>query len=258
MAATQTSPATKRRRASKRARREELILAHMGLVKQVLGRVAAHLPPYVDREDLLEAGMMGLVEAAGRFDPERKVKFSTYAATRIRGAMLDALRDEDWLPRSARNELSRIDGARSALEHEKNGPAGAGEVSRRLKMPEEKVRRLHRMAAANGFQSLDEVPSGLIDPGDNRLKPGADVSDLPVERAVFEEQRQRLAAVIAELPERERLVISLYYFEQLNLREIAEVMGVTNSRVCQLHRAALRRMQRTMGAGGRHPLAAAG
>ncbi len=246
MAGTKKLTVKKKKRKSKEAEREELILQHLALVKQVLRYVAAHLPPHVDREDVLEAGMIGLVDAARRFDPKRKVMFSTYAVTRIRGAMLDSLRDEDWLPRSARNEIDRIEDARCELAHENNGMVTADEICLRLNMPKEKMERLGRVAAIGGFRSLDYIPSGIIDPCHNGRGTHVDYFTQPAERAIFEEQKEALAEAVRKLPEREQLVISLYYFEQQNLREIADMLGVTNSRACQIHRSALRRLQRLM------------
>jgi RNA polymerase sigma factor FliA len=254
---TPKTDAKKTMRTKQDAECEALIVGHLALVKQILNRIAVRLPPHVDRDDLLEAGMIGLINAAHRFDVTREVKFSTYAVTRIRGAILDALRAEDWLPRSARNEITRIDKARNTLEHSQNGPVGSHEISRHLQMPKEKVERLRRMATTNGFHSLDEVPSGVIDHHNNALRSGFDTYTLPEDRAILGEQKEILADVVRSLPEREQLVISLYYFEQLNLREIAEVLEVTNSRVCQIHRSALKRMQRAMRQSERCELAAA-
>lgn len=162
-ATAKTNAQKKRVSRTKRAQQEELILQHLPLVKQVLGHVAAHLPPYVDREDLLEAGMIGLVDAAHRFDVERKVRFSTYAVTRIRGAMLDALRDEDWIPRSTRHELARIKGARCELAHQNNGAVAIDDICERLDISRQKVDRLQRVAAADGFHSLDGATGTLIE-----------------------------------------------------------------------------------------------
>lgn len=245
-------------RHSSKVCREALILQHLPLVRQTLGRIAARLPQHVSREDLLEAGTVGLVDAARRFDPGRNVRFSTYAITRIRGAILDALREEDWLPRSLRGEVHRVERVRATLEHENSGPVGTEAISRLLKMPPEKVNKLTRMASAHGFRSLEDMPAAILDRDNTSLREPHRSYTQPTDHAILEEHKEHLARAIEALPERERLVISLYYFEHLNLREIAETLGVTNSRVCQIHRGALRRLHRLMRAVDAEMMLAAG
>lgn len=226
--------------------RDAVILRHLPLVKHVLSRISAHLPPHVNRDDLMEAGTIGLINAADRYEPARNVKFHTYALTRIRGAILDALRAEDWLPRSARTDLDEIHAAREELE-QKTGRAPTNEsIARHLGVNLKKVNRLTRAGEQASFHSLDELPHGMMEDDDANRHATQDMRDLPVERVILEEDKERLAEAIRDLPENERLVISLYYFEQSPLREIAQVLGVTDSRVCQIHRLALRKLQRAL------------
>jgi len=240
------SPASKRSRDRKRLSRDELIGSHMALVRHVLGKIAGKLPRHLDREDLLEAGMVGLVDAADRFDPGRDIRFSTYATPRIRGAILDALRNEDRLPRSLRDEVDALGEARNALEHALHRPPTQEELCVYLGIAPGKLAKLDRAVRTNTFQSLDAMrdnpDGGAFDP----VYPALGTPDAPADRAILEEDKARLAEAISELPENERLVISLYYFEQMLLRDIAEVLQVTDSRVCQIHRAALGHLQSMM------------
>ena len=230
----------------RKSKRDELILAHIPLVKQALGRISSRLPSHVDREDLLESGMVGLVDAAHRYDPTRNIQFSTYAITRIRGAIFDALREEDWLPRSMRNEVSQLEEARVKIQQKTHAPATAKQLSHSLRIPQKKVNKINRIAGHCGINSLSDLPEGCVDQQAGCLHHAHNLEYAPAERAMFAEQKQLLAEAIQNIPANERLVISLYYFEQLNLREIAEILGVTNSRVCQVHRGALRRLQKRL------------
>ena len=226
--------------------RNPLVLDHLPLVKRVLKGLAPRLPRHVDREDLLEAGAVGLLDATSRFNPNRNVRFHTYAVSRIRGAMLDSLRNEDWLPRSTRTALTRLAKAREELEQKRGRPATYEEVSKRLGLGEKKLARLARASDNCVFYSLND----LFHSGEGEDASAAlatrDRAASPVDHAVLEEQKQRLAAAIRGLPQSERLVITLYYFEQLRLRAIADTLRVTESRACQIHRAALARLQRVM------------
>jgi RNA polymerase sigma factor for flagellar operon FliA len=197
----------------------------------------------VDRDDLLEAGAVGLIDAADRFDPRRNVRFHTYALPRIRGAMIDALRAEDWLPRSVRAELARVAEARAELEQESGRHASMPAISRRIGLHERKAARLVRFSANCIFHSLDDLLHGTLEDESQVLNARRDAATQPVQRAELQEEKDRLAAALLRLTGTERLVISLYYYEQLGLREIAGMLKVTDSRVCQIHRGALRRLQ---------------
>lgn len=226
--------------------RDVLVMKHLPLVRHVLGKIAHRLPSHVDRRDLLEAGVLGLLDAAERYDLDRNVRFSTYAVTRIRGAILDAMREEDWLPRSLRNEVTSMDEACTALEHEHKRPPTIEELSNRLGVSRKKLAKLTRASRHGAFQSLDAIPegtlAGAIDP---TYSPTAGEHS-PAERAMLAEQKELLAGAIGTLPKAERLVITLYYFEQLLLRDIARILRVSDSRICQIHRKGLARLQRRM------------
>jgi len=237
---------SKRRRPLSRKKRDALVLEHLPLVKVTLNRVAARLPSHVDREDLLEAGTLGLLTAAERYETSRNVRFSTYAMSRVRGAMLDALREADWLPRSFRNEVGRIEATRARLEHERGGHVSEGDLAESLNMEERKVTRLTCTASRAAFASLDDMPHGILDEEHTMLHATPDTRADPIQHVIMEEEKERLARAIPLLPQKERIVISLYYFEGLLLGEIAEVLHVTTSRVCQIHRKALGRLQKIL------------
>ncbi|MGO8705777.1 MAG: FliA/WhiG family RNA polymerase sigma factor [Candidatus Brocadiia bacterium] len=228
--------------------REKLILSHLPLVKYVLARVAAHLPAHVDRGDLLEAGAVGLIDAADRFDPARNVRFHTYAVTRIRGAMLDALRSDDWLPRSVRSELTRVARASAEIEQEVHRAPTSAEVCSRTGIAEQDLSELQD-AGSRAFYSLDELPLSASADGEPALAQHEerDPALKPLDHASLEEEKSRLAEAILRLTKTERLVITLYYFERLALREIGAILHVTDSRVCQIHRAALKSLAKDLG-----------
>jgi RNA polymerase sigma factor FliA len=228
--------------------REKLILDHLPLVKHVLGRVAAHLPAHVDRSDLLEAGTLGLIDAADRFDPARNVRFHTYALPRIRGAMLDALRSDDWLPRSVRSELGRVARASAQLEQEVHRAPTSSEICHLTGLDMQDLADL-KVAGAHAFYSLDEFPLSSSLDGEYAVAQHErrDSALQPLDHASLEEEKSRLADALLRLTKTERLVITLYYFERLALREIGAILRVTDSRVCQIHRAALKRLASDLG-----------
>jgi RNA polymerase sigma factor for flagellar operon FliA len=226
-----------------RAVREKLILDHLPLVKHVLSRVAARLPYHVEREDLLEAGTLGLIDAADHFDSGRNVLFLTYAMARIRGAILDALRSADWLPRSVRSNLGRLARISAELEQEVSRPPTSAEICSRTGLAAPDLAEL-KFAGAHAFFSLDAPTlAGGLDGKYAAARPERDDSALqPLDCAAREEEKSRLAGAILRLSTTERLVIRCYYFERQALHEIGGVLHVTDSRVCQIHRAALKRL----------------
>jgi RNA polymerase sigma factor for flagellar operon FliA len=213
---------------------DALVARHAGLVKRIAWHLAGRLPPSVDVDDLVQAGMIGLLEAAAHYSPGRGASFETYAGIRIRGAMIDALRKLDWAPRSVHRRAREVAGAMRAVEEREGREAQDAEVAAELGLTLEEYHRIVQDAAFCQVASLDES-DGAAEVADQGQDPG-----LAVEQG---ELRTAMAEAIAGLPERERLVMSLYYDEELNLKEIGAVLGVSESRVCQIHGQALSRLR---------------
>ena len=229
------------------AAREGLILHYSPLVKFVAGRLGAGLPRNVELADLISYGMFGLIDAIDKFEPDRNIKFETYAVNRIKGAILDELRALDWVPRSVRARAREIQRSLDELEHRIGRSASEEELAEHMGMPLHLLQERLGEISSLGFVALDE----LIDPGDRSSATIGDLLSDP--RGIdpdgsFEEQETRyfLTEAINRLGERERLVITLYYYEGLTLAEIGEVLGVTESRVCQIHTKAVGGLRRTM------------
>jgi RNA polymerase sigma factor for flagellar operon FliA len=221
--------------------RERLILHYSPLVKFVAGRVAAGLPQNIEQSDLVSYGIFGLIDAIDKFDPGRGYKFETYAISRIKGAIIDELRSIDWVPRSVRAKARAIERAYSKLENELRRSPEDKEVAAELGVTEDELATTLGQISFVGIVALDELLSAGSERGS-----GATVGDTiaggghdPVEAFESEEMRQVLADAINRMPDRERLVLTLYYYEGLTLAEIGNVLGVTESRVCQIHTKAI-------------------
>lgn len=213
------------------AARDHLIVHYSPLVKFVAGRVGAGLPSSVDPGDLVSSGVFGLIDAIERFDPERGVKFETFAVPRIRGAVYDGLRQLDWVPRSVRSRAREVERAFSELEHRLGRGPTDEELSEQLRISVEDLAKWLSAIASTTVGPLDRAiaagaePAAPDDSGSG--SPSAVVEDLELSHLMREE--------IKKLPEREKLVLSLYYDEGLTLAEIGDVLGVTESRVSQIH-----------------------
>jgi RNA polymerase sigma factor for flagellar operon FliA len=221
--------------------RERLILHYSPLVKFVAGRVAAGLPQNIEQSDLVSYGIFGLIDAIDKFDPARGFKFETYAISRIKGAIIDELRSIDWVPRSVRAKARTIERAYSKLENELKRTPDDKEVAAELEMTEEELAQVMSQISFVGLVALDELLSGNPERG-NSATVGDTVSDRnhdPVEQYEVDEMKHVLADAINRMPDRERLVLTLYYYEGLTLSEIGDVLGVTESRVCQIHTKAI-------------------
>ncbi len=221
--------------------REQLILQYAPLVRYVVGRLAVTLPPTTDQEDLYGYGLIGLIQAVEKFSPERGVKFETYAITRIRGSIIDALRSQDWVPRSVRSRTRDVSEAMSRLESELGRPATEEEIANRLGITSQDLAHLLSQDASP-FLSLDELVQ-VSDDGQSITWLDTMADDRPGPSQILEETefREQLGMAIDALPDREKLLLSLYYQEGLTLKEIGMVLNVSESRVCQLHsQAALR------------------
>jgi RNA polymerase sigma factor for flagellar operon FliA len=221
--------------------RERLILHYAPLVKYVASRVATGLPASVDQADLVSYGMFGLIDALQKFEPGRGNKFETYAIPRIRGAIIDELRAMDWVPRSVRFKQREIEKALADLESMLKRQPSEKELAERLGMS---LRELHEVITQISFVSvlaLDETVSVGADRGEkvSLVDTLADKGFDPSTGVESQETRGLLAAAINELSEREKIVVTLYYFEGLTLAEIGDILGVTESRVCQIHTKAV-------------------
>lgn len=223
--------------------REQLILSYAYLAKYVVDRMPVCQTPAAGYDDLLSYATLGLIDAIEKFDPLRDVKFETYAITRIRGAVLDALKTLDWLPRSVRAEEQKIRRVFARLEGELGRPATDEEAAAALGIEVDTLSEKLASVSQSALLSLEDLMISSEETVDVRPIGGTYDSLCDPERTVELAERTRfLAKAIGELPERERLVISLYYKDGLTLKEIAAVLGVTESRVCQLHSKAVIRL----------------
>jgi RNA polymerase sigma factor for flagellar operon FliA len=213
---------------------DALVTRHAELVKRIAYHLAGRLPPSVDVADLIQAGMLGLLEAASNYAANRGASFETYAGIRIRGAMIDALRKLDWAPRSVHRKARAVAAAMRDIEKETGRDARDGEIAQRLGIGLEEYHAIVQDAASCRLASLDDTATTVATP-DESADPFREVAD--------DGFRAALAQSIETLPERERLVMSLYYSDGLNLKEIGAVLKVTESRVCQLHGQALVRLK---------------
>jgi RNA polymerase sigma factor for flagellar operon FliA len=226
--------------------RERLVVAYSPLVKFVAGRLGAGLPSHVEDADLISYGLMGLIGSIERFEPERGIKFETFAMTRIRGAIIDELRSLDWVPRSVRSRAREIEAAQSKLEHELQRAPTEAELAAKVGLSEEELQTALLEIANSSVYALDELWTISDSSGDSvsLLDTISDPrADDPQEALAGSEIKDALTESIAGLPEREQLVVALYYYENLTLREIGEVLGVTESRVSQLHTKAVMRLK---------------
>ena len=230
--------------------RERLVVAYSPLVKYVAGRMGSGLPGHVEESDLISYGLTGLISAIERFDLGREIKFETYAITRIRGAIIDELRSLDWVPRSIRAKARDIERANQKLEARLQRAPTDEEMAGELEMTTDDFHEALLQISNSTLIALDELWSANDSGGDQvSLLDTLPDRGAPDPQAVVDqgELRDRIADAIAALPEREKLVVALYYYENLTLREIGEVLGVTESRVSQLHTKAVLRLRSKLG-----------
>jgi RNA polymerase sigma factor for flagellar operon FliA len=221
--------------------RDELIVHYAPLVKYVAGRVAVGLPQNVEQSDLVSYGIFGLIDAIEKFDLDRGYKFETYAIARIKGSILDELRSIDWVPRSLRSKARAIEKAYGRLEGQLHRAPSDDEVARELDMTSEQLQVTLGQLSLVGLVALDEMLSVSGERGESITLADtiADAGEGPVAAYEVEEMRYLLATAIDRMPEREKVVLTLYYYEGLTLAEIGQVLGVTESRVCQIHTKAV-------------------
>lgn len=225
--------------------RDEMILKYTPLIKYIAHRLAMRLPPHVSVEDLMSAGVIGLMDALSKFDPEKKVQFKTYAEFRIKGAMLDELRSLDWISRSVRQKAAQLEKACQTLEKKRGRAVEDEEVAQELGLSLDhyynlvnEVNGVFLLNFENLRHKLPKLPEEdlinlLIDEKEKQ----------PLHLLGLEELKKVLAQAIDELSSKERTVISLYYYEELTLKEIGEVMGFTESRICQIHAKAILKLK---------------
>ena len=225
--------------------RRELVNIYARIVKYVAGRMAIGLPHYVEFNDLISAGLLGLIQAIDKFDHTRGIKFETFAIPRIRGSILDELRSQDWFPRSLRRKAKQLEEAYSRLETRLGRPATDAEVARELGIPVEEFDGMIGEVSIATIMSLDADTSGDESEGSSSLGDYlADPASEDVEQLLArQEMKDLIGSRMSELPEKEQLVLVLYYYEELTLKEIGEILDVTESRVCQIHTKAILRLK---------------
>jgi RNA polymerase sigma factor for flagellar operon FliA len=226
--------------------KEQIVLEHTPLIRYIVNRIAVRLPSHIDLDDLHNTGVIGLMDAIEKYDPEKNCKFKTYAEFRIKGAILDQLRSLDWVPRSVRQKSRRLERAYGEVEQRLGRSASEDEVADSLGLQIDKFHELLNQVRGISLVNLEEIRGNSPD-GD---RPGnfADVvedvhSENPFATLKLGEMKQIVADTIGTLPEKERLVVSLYYYEDLNMKEIGGILGITESRVCQIHTKAVLRLR---------------
>jgi RNA polymerase sigma factor for flagellar operon FliA len=224
-------------------KRERLIMEYAPLVKYIANRIAMRLPPHIDVNDLINAGIIGLIDAIEKFDPSKEVKFKTYAEIRIKGAILDELRSMDWIPRSIRKVINKLVGAYHELEQQLGRPAKDEEIAELLGLQMEEFYKLLKHSAGAPLISLDvmvdhddkrrDILSCLVDPKSTDAFGALGLGEL----------KDSIAGAIEDLPEKEKQVVALYYYDELTMKEIGEVLDLTESRVSQIHTKAILRLR---------------
>ncbi len=232
--------------AGDRALRDRLILTYAPLVKYVAGKLGSWLPPHVEEGDLISYGLLGLIGAIERFDPDRDIKFETYAISRIKGSIIDELRAMDWVPRSVRARARDIERAMAELEAKLGRAPTDEEIAKKVGLTQDELSDSLTEISRSSIAALDELWTVSSTGGDQiALIDTIEDTQGPEPQSAFQqtEMREAVAVAISRLPEREKLVIALYYYENLTLREIGEVLGVTESRISQLHTKAVLRLK---------------
>ncbi|MBF58967.1 RNA polymerase sigma factor FliA [Halomonas sp. FeN2] len=220
-----------------RIKQNELLTQYMPLVRRQALTLQVRLPASIELDDLIQAGMVGLLEALGRFDATQGATFATFASQRIRGAMMDELRTRDWLPRSVRRSARAVEGAVRQLEQLLGRAPEENEIAQHLEMPLSEYQQLLNDTNSGQLLPFEELVAEGGEPINNEL------GNSPFEQLLDGQQRQTLIDAIEALPEREKLLMALYYQEELNLKEVGAVLGVTESRVSQLHSQAVSRLR---------------
>ena len=223
----------------------EQIETYLPLVKRIAGRLAMSLPPHIDEDDLVGHGVFGLLDAVKRYDPSRGVKFETYASLRIRGSMIDGLRMMDWVPHSARQRIKRVQETFNEIEGSLGRPATSEEVGERLSLSLREIEDILIQSQLTSLTSYDEI--ACTSDGENTGPFINNLIDLDAEKAFQYVENQEKHKIVEEaidkLPEKEKLVVALYYQEELTLKEIAATLNLSESRISQLHSKAILRLR---------------
>jgi RNA polymerase sigma factor for flagellar operon FliA len=220
------------------AYRDQLITEYLPYVKRIVQRLAVHLPSTVDIDDLMNVGVIGLIQAVDRYDPRRDNKFMTYAIFRIKGAVLSELRARDFLSRSNRRKIRELESAYLRLEQKLGREADDREIARELGVDLEQVYRTKQMSSIS-FISLEELGISSRDEKEKLLSYLINNEDDALSMTKLKELKEAMARAIKQLPEKERMVISLYYLDELTMKETGKVLGITESRVSQIHSQAI-------------------
>lgn len=219
--------------------REQQIQAFLPFIKYQVLRLVGRIPHHVDVQDLTHAGILGLLDAVEKYDPSRGTQLKTYAEFRIRGAILDELRSMDWASRATRDKLKRLESAQTALERVLQRPPTEEEMAESLNMSMDEYHRMVMEARGGGVVSIEEILNGDLAGGSGELVADSD----PHRSCTLRQIRSKILEALAELSERERMVLHLYYYEELTMKEIGLVLQVTESRVCQIHSQALSKLK---------------
>jgi RNA polymerase sigma factor for flagellar operon FliA len=226
--------------------KEQIVLEHTALIRYIVNRIAVRLPSHIDLDDLYNTGVIGLMDAIEKYDPEKNCKFKTYAEFRIKGAILDQLRSLDWVPRSVRQKSRKLEKAYGEVEQRLGRSATEDEIADSLGLEIDKFHVLLNQVRGISLINLEEI-RGTNSDGD-RAGTFADIiedvhSENPFASLKLLETKHVISDTIGTLPEKERLVVSLYYYEDLNMKEIGNILGITESRVCQIHTKAVLRLR---------------
>ncbi len=222
--------------------KEQLIIEYADLVKFVAGRLSIYFGSNVEYDDLVGYGVFGLIDAIDKFDLSKNVKFETYASLRIRGAMIDAIREQDWAPRSLRKKGKDLEKAYSMVENQLGRSATDQEVADKMGITIDELHKLLQQVNMSQMISLEDFLDQNRETGFDPLSMSREMT-LPEQRLEVVEVKEMLADTIDKLPEKERLVVSLYYYDELTLKEISVIMKVSESRISQIHTKAILRMR---------------
>jgi len=216
--------------------RDELILEYAPLVKQIVDRMALRLPPNISKDELISGGIMGLFDALNKFDPNKGTQFKTYASLRIKGAILDELRKMDWVSRSVRRDIHKIEGARRSLELSLGREPDDSEIAKEMGIDINAYHRMTKRAQGAGLFSLDRVmPGGFV----SKFKRQTSDAPSPFDEIEKKEIKKIIGQALSKFSEKEQLVMSLYYYDELTLKEIAKILDLTESRISQIHSKAI-------------------